>query len=124
MAYVSQELKKELAVGIKKVLKKYKVKGSIAVRNHSTLVVNLKSGAVDFQKDYLSDQKVHYSINPYHYQSHFEGKAKAFLTELEAAIKSDKWFDKSDIMTDYFHVAYYWDVNIGKYNKDYVVEAA
>ncbi len=124
MAYVSQELKKELAVGIKKVLKKYKVKGSIAVRNHSTLVVNLKSGAVDFQKDYLSDQKVHYSINPYHYQSHFEGKAKAFLTELEAAIKSDKWFDKSDIMTDYFHTAYYWDVNIGKFNKDYVVEAA
>tara|TARA_Y100001963_G_scaffold128274_1_gene182402 strand:+ start:848 stop:1222 length:375 start_codon:yes stop_codon:yes gene_type:complete len=124
MAYVSQELKKELAVGIKKVLKKYKVKGSIAVRHHSTLVVNLKSGAVDFQKDYLSDQKVHYSINPYHYQSHFEGKAKAFLTELEAAIKSDKWFDKSDIMTDYFHTAYYWDVNIGKFNKDYVVEAA
>ena len=66
MAYVSQELKKELAVGIKKVLKKYKVKGSIAVRHHSTLVVNLKSGAVNFQKDYLSDQKVHYSINPYH----------------------------------------------------------
>ena len=124
MAYVSQELKKELAVGIKKVLKKYKVKGSIAVRHHSTLVVNLKSGAVDFQKDYLSDQKVHYSINPYHYQSHFEGKAKAFLTELEAAVKSDKWFDKSDIMTDYFHTAYYWDVNIGKFNKDYVVEAA
>ena len=124
MAYVSQELKKELAVGIKKVLKKYKVKGSIAVRHHSTLVVNLKSGAVNFQKDYLSDQKVHYSINPSHYQNHFEGEAKAFLMELETAIKGTTWFDKSDIQSDYFHVAYYWDVNIGKYNRDYVVEAA
>ena len=124
MAYVSQELKKELAVGIKKVLKKYKVKGSIAVRHHSTLVVNLKSGGVNFQKNYLSEEKVHYSINPYHYQNHFEGEAKAFLMELETAIKGTTWFDKSDIQSDYFHVAYYWDVNIGKYNRDYVVEAA
>ena len=52
MAYVSQQLKKELAPSIKSVLKKYKMKGSIAVDNHSTLVVNLKSGAIDFQKDY------------------------------------------------------------------------
>ena len=44
--------------------------------------------------------------------------------ELETAIKGTTWFDKSDIQSDYFHVAYYWDVNIGKYNKDYVVEAA
>ena len=52
MAYVSQQLKKELVPSIKSVLKKYKMKGSIAVDNHSTLVVNLKSGAIDFQKDY------------------------------------------------------------------------
>ena len=52
MAYVSQSLKKQLAPAIKAVLKKYKMKGSIAVDNHSTLVVNLKSGAIDFQKDY------------------------------------------------------------------------
>ena len=41
MAYVSQEMKKELAPAIKAVLKKYRMKGSIAVNNHSTLEVNL-----------------------------------------------------------------------------------
>ena len=35
MAYVSQKDKAELAPGIKAVLKKYKMKASIAVRNHS-----------------------------------------------------------------------------------------
>src|SRR5210317_2339261 len=47
MAYVSQELKKKLSPSIKAVLKKYGMKGSIAVNNHSTLVVNLKEGALD-----------------------------------------------------------------------------
>ena len=48
MAYVSQEKKSSLAPAIKAVLKKYKVKASIAVRNHSTLVVNIREGEVPF----------------------------------------------------------------------------
>lgn len=51
MAYVSQEDKKELTPAIKAVLKKYNVKATIAVRNHSTLVVNIKEGYIDFAKD-------------------------------------------------------------------------
>ena len=120
MAYVSQQLKRELAPSIKAVLKKYKMKGSIAVNNHSTLVVNLKSGVVDFQKDYSEDKNYHYQVNPYWFESHYEGVAKSFLTELFAAMKpADKWFDKSDAMIDYFHTAYYVDVNIGQWNKEY-----
>tara|TARA_B100002019_G_C21203054_1_gene565109 strand:- start:62 stop:448 length:387 start_codon:yes stop_codon:yes gene_type:complete len=128
MAYVSQSLKKELAPAIKAVLKKYKMKGSIAVDNHSTLVVNLKSGAIDFQKDFQNEcsttGKYHYQVNPYWFQDHYKGAAKAFLTELLAAMKpADKWFDNSDPMTDYFHTAYYVDVNIGKWNQEYEVAA-
>tara|TARA_B100000927_G_scaffold291458_1_gene293787 strand:- start:2198 stop:2560 length:363 start_codon:yes stop_codon:yes gene_type:complete len=120
MAYVSQEKKKELAVGIKKVLKKYKMKGTIAVNNHSTLVVNLKSGVIDFKA-----QNEHYQVNPYHIENQWTGVAKDFLVELLAAMKGDDWFDKSDIMTDYFHVAWYNDINIGKWNKAYeLTEAA
>ena len=48
MAYISQETKKELAPGIKAVLKKYGVKGSIGIHNHSSLVVNIKEGSIDF----------------------------------------------------------------------------
>ena len=47
MAYMSQERKKELAPAIKSVLKKYNMKGSISVRHYSTLVVTIKSGALD-----------------------------------------------------------------------------
>jgi MarR-like DNA-binding transcriptional regulator SgrR of sgrS sRNA len=47
MAYVSQQDKKELAPAIKKVLSKYGMKGSISIRNHSTLQVTLQSGAID-----------------------------------------------------------------------------
>ena len=52
MAYVSQEDKKELSVGIKKVLKKYNVKGTIGVHNHSTIVVRLRSGDLDILGNY------------------------------------------------------------------------
>ena len=47
MAYMCQTKKKAMAPQIKAVLKKYGMKGSIAVNNHSTLVVNLKEGALD-----------------------------------------------------------------------------
>ncbi len=124
MAYVSQSLKKQLAPAIKAVLKKYKMKGSIAVDNHSTLVVNLKSGAIDFQKDYNGEGAHHYQINPYWFQNHYEGAAKSFLTELLAAMKpEDVWYDNTDAMIDYFDTAYYVDVNIGRWNQQYEVTA-
>ena len=118
MAYMSQEKKKELAVGIKAVLKKYKIKGTIAVNNHSTLVVNLKSGAIDFKAQ--NEQ-----VNPYHIESQWTGVAKDFLLELLDAMQGEGtgWFDKSDIMTDYFHTAWYNDIDIGNWNKDYEVTA-
>ena len=52
MAYVSQELKSKLSPQIKAICKKYGVKASLAVRNHSTLVLNVKSGKIDFIRDY------------------------------------------------------------------------
>jgi len=48
MAYVTQEMKKELAPGIKAVLKKYGMKGSISINNYSSLVVTLQQGPLDF----------------------------------------------------------------------------
>ena len=47
MAYVSQEDKKKLAPAIKAVLKKYKMKGTLAIHHHSSLVCNIKSGELD-----------------------------------------------------------------------------
>ena len=116
MAYISQKDKKELAPGIKAVLKKYGMKGSIAIKNHMSLVVNIQSGPIHFDMDGYT------SVNVYHIDKHYTGRAKDFLNELVVAMKGTKWFDKSDIMTDYFHTAYYIDINVGKWNKPYVVD--
>lgn len=114
MAYVSQSMKKELAPAIKKVLKKYKVKASIAVRNHSTLVVNIKQGAVDFGN-------AHYQVNPYWIEDHFADKpvAKNFLTELLDAMKGPEYFNNDDAMTDYFSRSHYTDINLGSWDSAY-----
>ena len=80
MAYVSQEMKSELAPVIKTILKKYGMKGSLAVRNHSTLVLNIKSGKIDF--DANSTTGSHYNqVNVYHTDSHYTGKAKKFFAD-------------------------------------------
>lgn len=118
MAYMSQERKAELAPAIKAVLKKYGVKGSISVNNHSTLCVTLKSGKVDFMKDYGGQVRDYIQVNPYWYQEHFEGKSKKFLSELIPAMMKGN-HDNSDIQTDYFDVGWYISVNVGKWNKSY-----
>jgi hypothetical protein len=124
MAYVSQELKSKLAPQIKAICKKYGVKASLAVRNHSTLALNIKSGKIDFISDYGNSddaRKFGIQVNPYWYKDHFTGKSKAFLSEVIPAMNDGNW-DKSEIQYDYFNVGWYIDVNIGKWNKPYVLE--
>ena len=135
MAYVSQELKSKLSPAIKAVCKKYGVKASIAVRHHSTLCLNVKSGAIDFignsnrvcgadfyqvSRGFTPNTSGYDQVNPYHFQSHYDGDAQAFLSEVLAVMNDGNW-DKSDIQTDYFNVGWYVDVNIGSWNKPYTV---
>lgn len=135
MAYMNQERKAERAPVIKAILKKYGIKGSLAVRNHSTLVLNVKSGKIDFIGNYKEtqvgrvsafvrdNQEITYiDVNPYWFHEHFSGKAKSFLTEVFAALKGEDFFDETDAQIDYFHCSHYVDVNIGKWNKPYIVE--
>lgn len=142
MAYMSQEKKAKIVAAVKPILKKYGLKGTFAVRNHSTIVLNIKSGKIDFIENYIAtdanvphgkkmaQDQIDYirknqflDINPYWFQEHFSGKAKSALSEIFTAMKkAGDWFDKSDIQTDYFNTAYYVDVNVGKWSKPYTVE--
>ena len=137
MAYVSQDFKAKLAPTIKAICKKYNVKASIAVRHHSSLVLNIKQGAIDFlgnynsvcgskpRPDHLPFQPATKSIdvNTYWYQEHFSGMAKAFLDEMVVAMKGPDFFDHSDIQSDYFHLSHYIDINIGQWDKPYTYVA-
>jgi hypothetical protein len=120
MAYVSQDDKAKLAPQIKKVLSKYGMKGSISIRHHSTLVVTLQSGSIDFGEYTHGDGYI--QVNTYHIESHYRGKAKSFLTELLAAMKGPDYFNNDDAMTDYFHRSHYTDINVGKWNKPYFLQ--
>ena len=117
MAYISQADKKELAPAIKAVLQKYGMKGSIAIKHHFSLVVNIQSGPLDFDHTHGDGYT---QVNTFHIDTFYTGDARQFLTELLTAMKGDKWFDKSDIQSDYFHTAYYCNINIGKWNKPYI----
>ena len=113
MAYMDQAKKKELAPGIKRVLKKYGMKGTLGVNHHSTLVINISSGPIYFDKDCF------HQVNHYWIERSYEGQARDFLMELKEAAMKDN-HDNSDIMTDYFDVGYYLDINIGRWNKPYL----
>ena len=118
MAYVSQADKKSLAPAIKAVLNKYGMKGSIRVRNHSTLVVTVKSGAIDFS-EYMRGE-AYIDVNPYWIDQHYSGIARNFLNELLDAMKGPNYFNDDDAMTDYFSRSHYTDISIGTaWNKPY-----
>ena len=123
MAYISQKEKKELSVGIKQVLKKYGMKGTIGVNHDSSLVVNVQSGVLDFTGHFTHGDG-YIQVNEYHIDNHYSGVIKNFLNELLKAMKGTKWYNKSDAMVDYFDIAYYMDINIGKWNKPYVLKEA
>ena len=137
MAYMNQERKAKISKALKPILAKYKVKGSLSVRNHSSIVLTLKSGAIDFignsnkvcgsdhyqvARGFKPETSGHSQVNPYWFQDHYDGKAKAFLTEAFKALKSADWYDESNAMIDYFNIAYYVDINIGKWDKPYILE--
>ena len=133
MAYISQDEKKVLAVEIKSVLKKYGMKATIGVSNHSTLVVNIKSGSLDIIGNWFEkqterhnadqfDKPEYIQVNEYWIDNHYTGKVKDFLNELVSAMKGENWFNKSDIQSDYFHIKHYTNINVGKWNSPYIVE--
>lgn len=112
MAYMNQAKKKLLAPAVKVVLNRYGMKGTLSVRNHSTLVMTLTGGMLEFKSGT--------GINPYWYQNHFAGKQLDFLKDLFYALNVGN-HDNSDSQIDYFDVGWYVDVNIGTWSKPYEV---
>jgi len=137
MAYINQEMKKQIATILKPILKQYDVKGTLSIDNHSTIVLTLKSGKIDFignsnrvcgashyqvSRGFTPNTDGYSDVNPYWFQDHYDGHAKEFLTEAFKALKSAGWYDHSDVQIDYFNIAYYVDVKIGRWNRPYVLE--
>lgn len=135
MAYMSKERKSALAPEIKKICKKYGVKATLGVHNHSTLCLRVKSSPMDFitncnviakeraarenRSHFFQDATTNVDVNPYWYHEHFSGRPKEFLSEVIEAMNVGN-HDNSDIQSDYFDVGWYISIKIGNWDKPYV----
>jgi len=133
MAYIDQDRKAVIQAALKPILKKYGVRGTLSIRNHMTIVLTVKSGKIDFidnfnrvagQKygDRFSPAAGSIQVNTYWFKDHFDGLASDFIQDALTVLKSGGWYDNSDAMTDYFDTAYYIDINIGRWDRNYVLE--
>lgn len=135
MAYVSQEMKAKIAPAVRELCKRYGVKGTLSVRNHMTLTLTISSGRLDFFENYnrVSKPSVpdhmwrechdYMQVNTYWCHDHYDGACKDFLVEAVAALRGPDFYDNSDIQTDYFDVSHYIAINIGKWDKPYMLTA-
>lgn len=118
MAYMNQERKAERAPVIKAILKKYGQKGTLSVRNYSTLCLKVKDVAGMFAANFAEageyEKKYGLSVNPYWFEKHFADNPRAvkMFKELTAAMYGSDYFDESDIQTDYFHCSHYIDIDV------------
>jgi hypothetical protein len=134
MAYMNQERKAKIAAALKKALAGTGLKYTLSVQNHSSISMNIKSGPIDFIKNYNetvsqrpggfqlgSPAKDYLDVNHYWYHEHFTGKAKDILGKIIQCMKAADYYDNSDAMTDYFDTAYYYHIHLGRWNKPYQV---
>lgn len=134
MAYISQENKKAKESTIKSILRWYGLKGSLSIRHHSTLHLNIQSGKIDFIESFnrLGQSKSwkslgafkpvtdgYIQVNPYWFHEDFDGEAKECIAKLFAVMDEGN-HDNSDPQVDHFDVGWYTDIYIGKWDKPYV----
>ena len=127
MAHINQTEKKIIAELLKPILKKYKVESTLSISNNSTISLNIKSSPIDFIGIFNENLQLkatdNIQINPYCVDRHFEGNeiALSFLNAAHDALRGANWYDNSDARSDYFDTAYYFHINIGKWDKPYIL---
>lgn len=122
MAYMSQEHKKEIAQILKTVMPK-NWKYSLRVVNHMKLCLTIKSADVDLIKECKNkyrDDLTNFSLNTYHLDKAYDGELLEIMEKITNAM-NHKNYDNSDSQSDYFDVGHYIDIQIGRWDKPFVV---
>lgn len=132
MAHMNQEKKARIAAALKLVMPKG-WKYSLAVRNHSTIVLTISSAPIDILAERarvcaarnglkLQHEREHVNLNVYHLDKAFDGELLATFKAINKALNLDN-HDRSDYMTDHFDVGHYVEINVGTWNKAFMVRA-
>ena len=136
MAYMNQERKAKIATALKPILAKYGMKGTLRTRQHA-ITLTLRSGPIDFIADMQTDRQLGYvthkinkdemrkryefGINQYWLDDHYTGVSLEFLKQVNEAMQAADYYDRSDAQIDYFDTAYYYDINVGAWDKPYTL---
>ena len=119
MAYMNQELKKNIKVEIDRAIKKHGVqmKYSLRVRNHMEIVMVVKECAIDLLETYREqDATAQYvQVNQYYLDRSFSGTTLELIRDIVAALNCQN-YDNSDSQRDYFDVGYYVTLKIGEWD--------
>lgn len=136
MAYVYEEVITKARAALKVLNKQYGVKSTLSGKGTSRIKLTISSGSIDFivnycenilQKNTLRDvtdvvayvkKTDNIQVNQYYLDSSFSSTALEYLEKAKAIMYADHW-DESDVMTDYFHCAFYVSIDIGSWNKPY-----
>ena len=112
-------------------MKGYKIKYTLRVHHHSSIIMTISEGNIDFIKNaqdvidsrpnrpqYGRLDAKYMQVNEYWIQDHFTGIAKDLLLSAKAALSIGN-HDRSDIQSDYFDVGWYVNINVGQWDKPY-----
>ena len=138
MAYISTEEVKHIRNALKAEMPEYKF--SVTKDGHYGVRIAFMEGKAwkpHTSIDRYTGEGVVWTGEGYHQLNHkwavdFYGEENGKIIEKvvkiaktaplgKGGLNSDGWYDKSDAMTDYFDIAFYIWVNIGKWDKPYKV---
>jgi len=130
---MNQERKQKISNALKPILAKYGMKGTLRTRQHA-IALTLRSGPIDFIGDLnesrngrlgvaKDEMRKHYElqVNQYWIDEHYTGVSLEFLKQVNEAMQAADYYDRSDAQIDYFDTAYYYDINVGSWNKPYAL---
>jgi len=112
MAYITKEQVKTIRNTLKSEFPE--IKFSITTFHYSEIrVVILKSP--------YFENEAKLNVNQYYIDRHFEGKQAEVLNKIKSIIlEKGNHYDNSDIQSDYFDVAFYYNIEVGYWNKPHV----
>ncbi len=122
MAYIAQETKKNILNKIKTIIKEHdsKIKVTASIRNYSKLIINLKSKELEEQHNKYNDQRKSDSLDwkmrdmqVLFFPNSLNVSTIEFYNKIEKAIQEvGGYYNNTDVMTDYFDCAFYYDCEI------------
>lgn len=120
MAHVSKEKKAKIAAALAAAMPK-DWKYTLKVDSHSTIVMTISQAPVPpddlVRKD--AGSNIAFALNPYYPAQTFSGKTLELVVVALQCLNTDN-FDKSEPMSDYFHVGHYVDIQFGRWDKPFV----